>query len=279
MFVELDDYSMRDALIHPFIAGVANYVVIPTNEQAIHGAGLALIIRNAFPQLEPLSREVVYEGDYETAHYLHISNTSNPLIKLVLVPTKHSPKDRYSSVTMIAQQMFLLRTIVGDDGVIVMPKIGCGLGGLKWHEEVGPLVKHIIEDNASYANIVIPTKRMEIATLQEGLNHGLAVLDYAVYSADPSLGMSKVVWFGFTEYGMVSYAQVLEGTDIGSYEDGRATLINRDVLILGSGTRRATQEFVDMYNSKRYSHTPQMMWSMLYEAAKPLDVNNPDRPF
>ncbi len=279
MFVELDDYSIRDALLSPFVSGTPNYVVIPTNEQNIHGAGMALIIRNAFPQLERLSRETSYGDElYESASFLHIANTNDPLIKIVLVPTKRSPKDRYSELGLIARQMLLLRSIVGDDGIIVMPKIGCGLGGLKWHEEVGPLVQYILEGNGSYANVVIATKRMEIQTIVEGFDGKSKALDLAVYSMDAPRGMPSVVWFGFTEDGAMLYESVLLGSKSSDANASFESLRKEGMVVSGHGSRRTTEKFLDMYNSKRYSHTPKMMWSVLYKAAKPRSVNS-DQPF
>ena len=279
MFIELDDLSIRDALLKPFVAGVPNYVVIPTNEQNIHGAGLALIIRKAFPQLEALSRKAGYDNDaFASSQYLHTARTSDPFINIVLVPTKESPKDRYASLAMIARQMLLIKSIILDDGVIVMPKIGCGLGGLKWNETVGPLVHHILGSDNAFTNVIIATKRMEIETIEPGFNKDLHAMDYTVQSMDGTLGVPDINWFGFTDYGALSHLHVVVNNDLVHDPELAFTLLkSRSVVVNKQGSWRATDEFVMKLLSKRYAFGPYGMWNMLYEPqeeASPPVVNS-----
>lgn len=265
MIVELDDYSLRDALTKPFVAGRPNYVVIPTNEQNVHGAGAALVIRNAFPQLEAISRQVVMDdGDFEKGAYLHVANTNDEMIKIVLMPTKESPKDQMSSMRLISMQLLLLYEIVGDKGTVVMPKVGCGLGKLNWKMEVGPFVAHMQEKHAPYNSTVIATKRFEIATMRPGMNEDLKVLDYTIYNAARYKLNPYIVWFGFTEDGAVQYMRNLGAVEPIYPEDAFTSLRYRGIVEAGKGSRRVEQEHVFEHMLENFHAWSPTLYQMLY---------------
>ena len=125
-------------------------VVIPTNLQvrrngtAVMGAGLALQAAENFPGL-----------DFEYGiHLLSIDNNDNGSLyishaALFLLPTKNHWKDG-SDISLIENGLRVLVKWYNNQETkpsVALPRLGCGLGGLKW-EEVKPLcAKWLTSDN------------------------------------------------------------------------------------------------------------------------------------
>jgi hypothetical protein len=147
---DLMTYTSDDQFLPVWKILPTNYTV-DSKGLAIMGAGLAKQFADAYP----------------TARYeLGILIQCNPTVPRVLplgirsgafwwaLPTKHSPFEAKSSLEFIANHVWELhlyyqRQVVKP--IVVMPKLGCGCGGLKWVS-----VKTVIEkDFARYGDNVV----------------------------------------------------------------------------------------------------------------------------
>ncbi|MCV0439707.1 MAG: hypothetical protein K5880_13860 [Hydrogenophaga sp.] len=122
------------------------WVVVPTNtcvrqdNKAVMGAGMAKDAADRYPGLaENLG---VHIGKFDSRLYV-----SNPVICL---PTKHNWRNP-SKIEFVEQGCYELLDLarilssVGDARPILLPQLGCGLGGLNWERQVRPLVDSILE--------------------------------------------------------------------------------------------------------------------------------------
>jgi len=136
------------------------WVVIPTNKQirrngsAVMGAGLALEAAKRFPGIE-----YEYGWRLKQDNYCYLPAQEK---RLILLPTKEHWKNP-SSLTLIESGCLELRKrllwvkercwvespggrVTGSFKGIALPRLGCGLGGLRW-EAVCPIMGRILTDD------------------------------------------------------------------------------------------------------------------------------------
>ena len=161
MIIELEDYSVLDALQHRFSEDSPQVVVIPTNQEGIFGAGIAKFIRAGVPELEFVVREAAKNvpGLLKPSR-LQTALTNDPLISIALVPTKVKPSDDKSTMTSIVQGLNMLFSSVEYGSTIMMPKIGTGHGGLTWESKSCEGVRSIVEKLAKRhdVTVIVPCK-------------------------------------------------------------------------------------------------------------------------
>jgi hypothetical protein len=106
-------------------------VIIPTNSQGVMGAGLAKVFRDRWPDIEMLQKKALAQNRHMLGYnYLQIGQFSNGVYFCTL-PTKR----RYylpSYISDLDSQFSLLFKWLGDNSLVLMTKIGTGLGGLDW---------------------------------------------------------------------------------------------------------------------------------------------------
>jgi hypothetical protein len=126
------------------------WAVIPTNMQytndgAVMGAGLALQAAVRFPDLRQ-----------KYALFLH-TGTSFLVVheyRLLLLPTKDHWKDP-SPMSLIVRGCVNLQTwaeLYDVHPPCAIPRLGCGLGGLRWED-----VKPVMEEHLTTPNFVVVT--------------------------------------------------------------------------------------------------------------------------
>lgn len=123
------------------------WLVIPTNGirkengEAVMGAGLAKEAAERYPDLPRLLGERLKIGNY--IYFFHT-------YKVVTFPTKNHWKDPSDLELIIKSAVQLLKDMQafrrqGRDVKFYLPKIGCGLGGLEWHNVWGAVRPYLDE--------------------------------------------------------------------------------------------------------------------------------------
>jgi len=122
------------------------WAVVPTNTtlrsdgKAVMGAGMAKDAVERYPELP--GNLAAHIRKFDSRIYVH-----NPIICL---PTKHNWRNP-SKIEFIEQgchellDLARILSSVGDTRPILLPQLGCGLGGLNWERQVRPLVDSILE--------------------------------------------------------------------------------------------------------------------------------------
>lgn len=122
------------------------FVVIPTNAvtkgygTAVMGAGLALDAAKRYPELPKKLGEHILRWDTRPFVYSNV----------ICVPTKYSWRQP-SDLELIdhgCRELVLLANVfsaLGNNDPILLPKLGCGLGGLNWERQVRPLMDSLLE--------------------------------------------------------------------------------------------------------------------------------------
>lgn len=118
------------------------WLVVPTNNElkkngkAVMGAGIALNVAHRWPNLA-----------FELGDRLKRSKAVQVFVeeRLVIFPTKHRWKE-YADLELIERSFieldvldYTLQKHFGVYATFLIPRVGCGLGGLDWETEVKPL--------------------------------------------------------------------------------------------------------------------------------------------
>lgn len=119
----------------------ADWRIIPTNGvikkngEAVMGAGLALQAKIRFPSLpKRLAAKIEQLGN-------HVAIFED--IKIITFPTKNNWKDK-SLLRLIEQSCIEIASLPYND-TFAIPRVGCGLGGLRW-EDVEPILKERLDN-------------------------------------------------------------------------------------------------------------------------------------
>lgn len=120
--------------------------VVLKNGNLVMGAGCALEAKMRFPGIDKvLGWKVNTTGNYPFYIRTEVINSTNS-IDLVSFPTKHNYRDK-SDINLIRQSAIKLVELADQMNwkKIVIPKPGCGLGGLNWDDVKSELV-NILDD-------------------------------------------------------------------------------------------------------------------------------------
>jgi len=138
----------------------ADFIVITTNgdinskSEAVMGRGVALQAATRYPWIKlALARYIRSSGN--CLHYI-LSGDSRIIPPIIAFPVKHHWREK-ADLELIAQsakelQIFINMNNVNKELIYVMPKPGCGNGGLSW-KEVKPVIEflpdnvHVIDLN------------------------------------------------------------------------------------------------------------------------------------
>lgn len=130
------------------------WVVVPTNltnrrdGKAVMGAGLAKQAAQRFPALA--TNLGIHLLRFGSRLYLDNYGRAGLHRKIICLPTKDHWQES-ANMDLIVDGCHELKEIayalktVGDERPILLPKIGCGLGGLNWERQVRPVVDSILE--------------------------------------------------------------------------------------------------------------------------------------
>jgi O-acetyl-ADP-ribose deacetylase (regulator of RNase III) len=126
-------YDRFDAIVCPTNG------IVKTNGELVMGGGLAKQFKENFPYIPFVWGNFVNETGNKVCKYSHRKSSNLP--DLISFPSKHHWKSK-SDLKLITSSTYELVECVdyqGYDNVLV-PRVGCGLGGLKWE-----IVKPILE--------------------------------------------------------------------------------------------------------------------------------------
>lgn len=106
-------------------------LVNPVNTRGVSGAGLALEFKKRYPKNYRRYKEACDLGNLKIGK-LHSYEEKGKLI--INLPTKDDYK-KPSKIEYIRKGLEILAGgLKGSDVSIAIPKLGCGLGGLKWED-------------------------------------------------------------------------------------------------------------------------------------------------
>jgi O-acetyl-ADP-ribose deacetylase (regulator of RNase III) len=123
----------------------AQTLVNPVNTIGVMGKGLALKFKELYPEMYGGYKSVCKDRTFDIGS-LHI-HIVNPNRFILCLPTKKHWR-RPSRIEYIEEG---LKAFVSDYkflGItsVAFPKLGCGLGGLNWEEEVQPAMDNYLND-------------------------------------------------------------------------------------------------------------------------------------
>ena len=126
-------YKNYDAIVCPTNG------VVKKNGELVMGGGLALQFKKRFPYIPFIWGQKV---DLLGNHLSKYSHDKSDLPVLISFPSKHHWKDK-SDINLIKRSLNELMKCVEEENYkkILLPKVGCGLGGLLWKD-----IKHIISE-------------------------------------------------------------------------------------------------------------------------------------
>jgi O-acetyl-ADP-ribose deacetylase (regulator of RNase III) len=119
-------------------------VVNPVNTIGVMGAGVARCFRDAFPDMFRVYQIHCLLGHLQIGRaFLWGCNEAT----ILNVPTKAHWQEP-STIDYVRQALECIAFIADRFPTIGMPRLGCGLGGLKWEADVKPLVEQILVEGA-----------------------------------------------------------------------------------------------------------------------------------
>lgn len=136
-------------------AADADAICITTNGmvrkdgRAVMGAGIARAAASRYPGIDRRLGELIAAAG-NRVHLLHRGGAEpwpEEARALVSYPTKHDWR-KPSPLELVIASARQLVELADDEGWehIVLPRPGCGLGGLSWTREVGPELARLFDD-------------------------------------------------------------------------------------------------------------------------------------
>lgn len=130
-----------------FIGG-HNVIVIPTNGvtkkdgAAVMGAGIAHTASLRFPALPRLLGKELRDSGVQVYHFQVVDVKTRKREVVVAFPTKFHWRRRsdVSLIEMSAKELRQLADTMPRNVKFYLPRVGCGLGGLNWQDEVAPIL-------------------------------------------------------------------------------------------------------------------------------------------
>lgn len=127
------------------LTSTADAIVIPVNCVGVMGAGLAKQFANKFPVGEEIYNSMCETKTIKMKSVAWGFTDFDVKRRVVFFPTKYhwSDKSNYDEIEASLRAMKWSVNVLPEIESIAIPKIGCGLGGLKW-EKVHKLIVDIL---------------------------------------------------------------------------------------------------------------------------------------
>lgn len=132
------------------------FIAHGVNCQEVMGSGVALALLTKWPIVKQAYLDYFSNPNVEypwlgTVLSVEVSETITVFNCFTQYNYGRNPKIKYANPTAIK---LAIRTIFEHmissektDNILYMPKIGCGLGGLSWEEEVKPILEELNSDS------------------------------------------------------------------------------------------------------------------------------------
>lgn len=134
-----------DALVIPTNTQVKPSKDGPSGRVAVMGKGVALQAARLYPTLPfKLADRIVARGSEQ----IHVFTPSGVFATaLVCLPTKYHWRDP-AALVLIGRMLDQLIAVTNALGwnTIVLPRLGCGAGGLDWQTQVRPAMSALLDD-------------------------------------------------------------------------------------------------------------------------------------
>jgi O-acetyl-ADP-ribose deacetylase (regulator of RNase III) len=132
-------------------------LVNPVNTVGVMGKGLALQFKRAFPDNYAVYRAACKAGEVELGRMLVVdSGRPGQHRYLINFPTKGHWRSGSTLADVRAGLMDLVQVVRGRRITsIAVPALGCGLGGLRWHE-VRPLIEAAFDEAPEVRVLLFP---------------------------------------------------------------------------------------------------------------------------
>ena len=122
--------------------------ILKTNGEGTWGKGLTVSAKKKWPDLPRLQGKFMQMGKMGTTLLkVTIDNKNSHALHIYSFPTKNH-WSKPSSIDLIetsARELVQLADYNRHEEVW-LPAVGCGLGGLKWSTQVGPLLNKILDE-------------------------------------------------------------------------------------------------------------------------------------
>ena len=141
---------------------IGTTIVHGCNAQGVMGSGVAKALRIKWPEIFPPYAELCnkYRNDLyvllgTSTIYTDLLTSTNVINGITQVfygkdGKKYANKEAIRSILIQSAMVALEQTSEsGSMGIVHMPKIGCGLGGLSWKHDVYPVLSEV-DDNISH---------------------------------------------------------------------------------------------------------------------------------
>lgn len=141
----------------------APWIVIPTNGErksgglAVMGAGVAKRAAELMPtlpailgaRLKDFGNHVAWLGFHALSERSPLSTATRAVVSF---PTKHKWRDMSSAELIERSAKELVRLVDGhgeqiSPSLVLLPRVGCGFGGLGWREVVRPILERHLKDD------------------------------------------------------------------------------------------------------------------------------------
>jgi len=112
------------------LADDADAIVVPVNTVGVMGKGLALQVARRYPSILSIYKAALRSKQLEIGKVYVVSH---PL--MILFPTKADWR-KHSQLEYIQAGLVSLAEAIAKRGLrsVAVPALGCGLGGLDWHQ-------------------------------------------------------------------------------------------------------------------------------------------------
>lgn len=123
----------------------ANYFVDPVNTVGTSGKGLALEVKKRYPKAERIYQAVCSSGEFTVGEILQVPTGDDKFI--LFFPTKKHWEypSKYSYIERGLESLKYFCQDMKKGSIVAIPKLGCGLGGLKWGK-VNQLIYNYLKD-------------------------------------------------------------------------------------------------------------------------------------
>lgn len=135
------------------------YIGHGCNCQGIMGSGVALAIKNKWPKVAEADRRRFLAGNVLLGEPDYVIVGTNPLKVVVNFYTQPRPGP-CASLSAIETGLFefFYGQDEGEPVSLALPRIGCGLGGLRWNDveaAINRAIKRIFDETGIEHNVVI----------------------------------------------------------------------------------------------------------------------------